>query len=722
MALDAVSEKAFLSPNWYRVAALRPRLRSHARFHRTLFRGDVWYVLQDRSSGRFHRFSPEAYLLVGLLDGRRTLEQVWEAASGRLGDDALTQDDVIRLLGQLHSADVLATDVPPDIADLAERGRRQRRRKLAMSVLNPLAIRLPLFDPDALLTAAAPLARLAFSRLSAIGFLLLAVFAALLAGQHWPEISADVAGHVLASENILLLLLTYPAVKALHELGHAFAVKRWGGEVHEIGLMFLVFFPVPYVDASDSMSFPSRWKRALVGAAGILVEVALAAAAMIVWANAEAGLVRALAFNVMVICGISTVLFNGNPLLRFDGYYVLSDLVGIPNLAQRANAYVFHLAQRHAFGIADAPSPVTARGEPAWFLFYAIAAFLYRLVLTVTIALLVGSQFFLLGVLIAGWSLVLMLGVPTFKFLRFLLSSPALRRQRGRALAVTGGALAAALGLLFAVPLPHATLAEGVLTVRGEATLHAGADGTVVALLAGPGAVLSAGAPVLELEDPVLAARARILAARVAELEAQHAMRDLSDPVRARVTLEELNLARADLDGARDRLAQLTLRSRAEGRLSLHRPHDLIGRHVRRGELVGHVVPDADPVIRVVVPESEADLVLQRSRAVELRRASEAARILPARIERISPRLEDTLPSPVLATGGGGQVSLDPTDPAHRRTLGRFLHLDLALSGDAPEPSRLGERVHVRFVHGAEPLAERMWRGVRQVFLKYFAV
>jgi len=129
-------------------------------------------------------------------------------------------------------------------------------------------------------------------------------------------------------------------VKALHELGHAYALKHWGGEVHELGLMFLVFLPVPYVDATGSASFGQKWQRALVGAAGIIVELLLSAIALFIWLNAEEGLVRAFAFNVMVIGGVSTVFFNGNPLLRFDGYYILSDLVEIPNLGDRSKRYL----------------------------------------------------------------------------------------------------------------------------------------------------------------------------------------------------------------------------------------------------------------------------------------------------------------------------------------------------------------------------------------------
>ncbi len=715
-------EKSFLSPSWYRVAALRPRLRAHARFHRTLFRGQVWYVLQDRTSGRFHRFSPAAHLLVSLLDGERSMEAVWEIASRRLGDDALTQDDVIRLLGQLHAADVLFGDVPPDIAEMADRGRSQRRRKLAMSVLNPLALRLPLLDPDEVLTALRPLARLAFSWAGAAVFLAVLLYAGLLLGAHWRALAGSVTDQALAAENILLILLAYPFVKGLHELGHAFAVKRWGGEVHEIGVMFLVFMPVPYVDASDATAFPDKWRRALVGAAGILVELFLAAIAMIVWVEAESGLVRAFAFNVMLIGGISTLLFNGNPLLRFDGYYVLSDLIGIPNLGQRSNAYVGYLVQRHAFGLGDATSPVTAPGEAPWLFFYAIASFCYRILIAVAIALLVGTQFFILGVLIAIWSLVLMLGVPLAKQLRFLVASPVLRRTRGRAFAVTGGAAAAVAALLFLLPLPHATLAQGVVWVRGEAAVLAGADGLVARLDAAPNAEVAAGAPILTLEDPILAARARMLAARVAELEAHHAMRDLSDPVQARITLEELTLARADLALARERLAQLVIRAPGPGRLSLHRPDDLVGRFVRKGDLIGYVVRPEDPVIRVVVPESEADLVLQRTRSVALRSASDPARVVPAPVERIVPGMQESLPSPALSTRGGGAVALDPTDPARTRTLGRFLHLDLAVPEVPGRGARLGERVHVRFAHDAEPMAHRFYRALRQVFLSQFGV
>ena len=232
-------EKSFYSPSWYRVADLKPRLRSHARVHRQHFRGQLWYVLQDPASGRFHRFTPAAYLVIGLMNGTRTVRRIWELACSRLGDDALTQDEMIRLLAQLHQADVLQADVPPDIEEMSARAAKVWRRKLTMGLINPLALRLPLLDPDRFLTATLPLVRPLFSGVGAILILVVLGCGMTLAAMYWSELTDNIFDRVLVWESLALLIVTYPLVKALHELGHAYTVKYWGGEVHELGIMFL---------------------------------------------------------------------------------------------------------------------------------------------------------------------------------------------------------------------------------------------------------------------------------------------------------------------------------------------------------------------------------------------------------------------------------------------------------------------------------------------------
>ncbi len=368
-------EETLLSPSWYRVARLRPRIRAHTNFHRHRYRGQIWYVLQDHSTGRCHRLSPAAYQLAATMNGERSTQEIWDAANTRLGDEGPTQDETIRLLGLLHFADVLQCDAPPDTVELFRRFESHERGEWWRRFASPLAIRIPLLDPAEFLERWQNVARPLFSLPAAIVYGLVVGAALFLAAEHWEELSAGVGSELFDPRNVLLLWLVYPVVKALHELGHGFAARVWGAEVHEMGIMLLVLAPVPYVDASAASAFPDKRKRAVVGAAGILVEVFLAALALFVWIVVEPGLIRSIAYDVMLIAGISTVIFNGNPLLRFDGYYVLADLIEIPNLASRGTQYVGYLVQRHLLGLENVRSPVTAPGEEKWLFGYAVASF-----------------------------------------------------------------------------------------------------------------------------------------------------------------------------------------------------------------------------------------------------------------------------------------------------------------------------------------------------------
>src|SRR6185503_10544121 len=164
---------------------------------------------------------------------------------------------------------------------------------------------------------------------------------------HWTDFSHGVLDRLLTPQNLGMMWLLFPLIKTLHELGHATATKAFGREVHDLGVMLLVVTPVPYVDASAAWAFPGKWRRIAVGAAGMAVELVLASLALYVWLAVEPGLVRALAFHVIVIAGISTLVFNANPLLRYDGYYILADLLEIPNLRARANRYLGYLGERY---------------------------------------------------------------------------------------------------------------------------------------------------------------------------------------------------------------------------------------------------------------------------------------------------------------------------------------------------------------------------------------
>ena len=705
------------SSSWYRVAPLKPRLRAHVAIYRQIYRGQLWYVLQDRTSGRYSRLTPAAYLVVSLMDGRRSIQEIWDTACVELDDDVPTQDEVVQLLAHLHQADALQADAAPDSGQVAERVRNLRWRKLLLSMANPMAVRVPLLDPDRFLSFTLPLVRPLFAWPVVLALLGFVGYSAMIAGAHWSEIVTDVADHVLAAESLLLLLITYPFVKALHELGHAYAVKRWGGEVHEIGVMFLVFTPVPYVDASASSGFSEKSRRALVALAGIAVELVLAAIALHVWLNTQEGtLLRAFAFNVMFIGGVSTLLINGNPLLRFDGYYALSDLIEIPNLANRANRYIGYLILRYGFGQRTAQSPVTAPGEAAWMATYAIASFLYRLTVVFSITLFVASRFFVVGVVLALWGVAMMILVPIGKQLYFLFASPELRQCRVRAVGTVAAAVAAVLALLMLVPVPYSTVSAGVIWIPGHAIVHAGTEGTVARLLREPGSQVATGEPLVELEDPLLDARVRVQAARTEGLRLRYIATVVKDQAESQIAAEELRHAEADLALLRQRQKDLTVLSPSSGEFVVPHPNDLVGNFAKKGDVLAYVLRRDKPSIQVIVPEDDADLVRSRNTGIEFRLAHRVDTVQRATLAREMPMLTDRLPSPALSTIGGGDVSMDPTDPAKLRALTRSLQFEIA-ADPSLRVTALGERVYVRIRHEDEALAFRLYRAARQLLL-----
>jgi putative peptide zinc metalloprotease protein len=340
------------------------------------------------------------------------VQKLWELVNWHLDEDAPTQDEIIHLLGQLHAADLLQSDVTPDVAELFERSERDEKARLRRSYTNPMAVRIPLWDPDAFLNRVAGFNQLLWSRWGALLWLAVVLPVLVLIPTHWSELTNNFSDRVLEVDNLLLLGMVFPVIKALHEMGHATATKAGGGEVHDMGLMLLVLMPIPYVEASASTVFKSKYRRALVGAAGMIVELFLAATAFYLWLLMEPGLMRAIMFNVMLVAGVSTLIFNGNPLLRYDAYYILSDLIEIPNLANRSLRYWGYLFERYLLGVREADAPQALPSEKAWLAFYGIASSIYRILVTITIALFISGRFFIIGVLLAAWALVAMAVIP----------------------------------------------------------------------------------------------------------------------------------------------------------------------------------------------------------------------------------------------------------------------------------------------------------------------
>ena len=708
---------SLFSERWHCVARLQPRLRAQARVRRQRWRDQQWYVLSDDATGRQHRVNEAAYQFIGRCDGTRTVQEVWDAVLESRGDAAPTQDEVIRLLGQLNEHELLQSEHAPDTDRVFERhGERSRRQRRAR--VNPFAFRLPLFDPTAWLVRLDPLGKLLF-RPAVFWLWLIGVgIAVLAAGAESDALWAHARLHMLTPGYVAMMWLCFPVIKLLHELAHAMAVRRWGGEVHEMGIGLLVLVPAPYVDASAASAFPRRRERAMVGAAGIMVELALAAIALWFWLNLQPGVARDVAFVVLFIGSASTLVFNGNPLLRFDAYYVLCDLLDLPNLASRSNAYWTFLLRRHVLR-AHADAPPLARGERKWLLAYAPLSAAYRLAISVVIVLWLGGKWLLLGLAASVYLVVSMLLRPLAKWSRQTLATAEPGREHARVRLGLGLLATGALFLLCVLPLPFSTVAPAVVWLPDEAQVRPEVDGFVTALPVRDGEAVEPGQLLAVLDNPELSVERDKLGSRLEGLRAEQFRLMLRDPGAADNLARDIERTEAELARALERIGQLEVRAQASGKLVMPRQSDLVATYARHGTTLGYVLASGDLRVRAAVAEEDAYLVRNRARRAVVRLAEAPGVTLHAVVSGDMPAATRRLPSPALADRGGGPYASDPADKDGVQSLEPVFLFDLTLDGRDLE--RVGGRAWVRFDHGYEPLAAQGYRRAAQLFLKHFS-
>ncbi|MEO8152322.1 MAG: site-2 protease family protein [Rhizobacter sp.] len=714
--------QTLLSEHWHAVRYLRPRLREGVQaLHRRL-RGKPWVLLFDPVTQRFHRMSPSVYRVISLLDGQRTLDEVWTAACEQAGDaaadqgTAISQHELVQLMSSLYTNDLLQTQVSPDASEVFERFQKQARSKMKQSWLNPLSIKLPLLYPDPWFERHAALARALFSWGVLAAWLALVLPAGVLAAQHWTGLTENLSDRVLSATNLLLLWVTYPVVKSIHEWAHGMAVKAWGGRVREIGLMLIVFMPVPYVDATASYHFPSKWARAAVAAAGIMAELALGAIAVYVWLMAESGLVTAFAFNVILIAGVSTLLVNGNPLMRYDGYFIFCDIFELPNLAQRATQYWTYLIDRFAFGSPDAQPPLESSGE-RWLLgaYGAVAPF-YRMSISIGLIWFIATQYFFVGVLLAiagAWTAAVM---PIWKGWKHLTEGAALARRRESAMRrtlITGALVAAVVGFL---PLPFYSTHQAVVWLPDDAIVRAQSAAHIAQARVNSAELVTAGQTLLSLDSPTLLADYGVALASVMQVQAQLRQAEVDNQVRAESLRAQLASRSAKLEDLQHRVDALSVVAATAGRWTPAAPTDLAGRYVKRGDVLGYIVTGPSRLVRVAVTQEDMDVIRSRVKGVDVRLANAVRSPIAGQVQRQVPGGEFDLVSPALGTNGGGDIAVDPSQQKGTRALKRVFDVEVLLA----QPSSaavFGDRAYVRFDLGWTPLGVQWFLRLRQLFL-----
>jgi putative peptide zinc metalloprotease protein len=686
------------------------------------FRGVQWYLLQEAMSSHYFRVTPDAYAFLARLDGERTVDEVWRSMLHEEPERILSQEEVVQLLGQLYQSNLLHFDRPGVASSLFERYRKRRQRELRGKLMGFLAIRIPLIDPDQLLDRALPLIRALLSPIGLILYLVLLLVGLKVVIDHSDSLFTQGAG-LLAPENLFLLYVGFIVSKIVHEFSHAAVCKRFGGEVHTLGVMLLVLAPMPYVDASASWGFRAGWQRIFVGAAGMLGEFALAAIAALVWVATAPGTLNAVAYNVMFVASVSTLLFNINPLLRFDGYYMMVDLLGVPNLFQRSREQLRFLAERYLFGVTQARPAARTTTEALLLPTYGVVSLSYWMILISTIVVFIASEYLDLGLLVALLLIVMFGVVPILKLFHYLMLSPRLLHQRGRAVTVVVALLVLILTGLGMIDAPDRLRAPGVVEAVNLRQINNGEAGRVVAILTPPGSRVTAGTPLLQLASEELALemqenrlQRQLLQAQERRAESQ-AVADLAALRRQRAALEE---AYVDLER---RHAALLVVAPTSGEWVAPEIEHALGQWLPRGMALGQIVDESAFRFVAVLPQVATHLFAAGIVRGEIRLRGEEGTNLAADSLRVIPFEHGQLPSPALGMAGGGAIAVATDDPTGRTAVEPFFLIH-AVPQVTESAARLahGRLGTLRLTLPPQPLLWQWERALRQFLQRRFQV
>jgi putative peptide zinc metalloprotease protein len=540
--------------------------------------GATTWIIKDPLTLEHFQFSAAEYGLMEQLRRPVSIAALQQWFEREHAPQTITPPAVWDFLSRLHEAGLVISDAPGQAGELLARRRRERTRYWATSWARLLAIRFRGIDPDAVLMTIHEQFRWLFSKTAltvALGLMLSALWLVL---GHFAEFRARLPEltALVDARNLPWLLLAIGGVKVLHELGHGLACKHFGGEVRELGLMLLVFVPCLYCDVSDAWRLPSKRRRIAVTAAGVVVELVLASIATIVWWYAVPGVAQLVAMNVMIICSVNTLLVNGNPLMRYDGYFILSDLLETPNLWQRSREVLRRMAGNWllASRVVSGPDPLIPPRHRLGLAVYAVLSKIY--LAAVMIAIVWGLVEFLrpyhlqnlayaAGLIVLGSASI----VPVRGAVQ--LARNPLRRDQlrtGRVALVTAVVLAATVVFL-SLPVDYHVNAPVVLLPADAVRVYATIEGTRFESLPA-GARVRRGDTIVrlansetDLEIERLEGEQRLRQLRVEHLER---LRGLD-----REANDELPTARAALADTEHRLAE---RRRERQRLELKAPVD----------------------------------------------------------------------------------------------------------------------------------------------------
>lgn len=679
---------------------VRLRVRPDLSITPQRYEGRSYFVIKDPVSLRYYRFKEQEHFLLGLMDGKHTLDDAQKAFENRFRPDRLTLEDLEHFGQQLLTAGLVQNESPQAGMLLFDRRSKRKRNELMQKFTNILYIKIPVIDPDRLLTHMIRYLNWMFTvwfLLLSAGVMLAALF---LVGTHFETFVGKLPSYqeFFSFKTAIYLWLALGVVKIIHEFGHGLCCKAFGGEVHEMGFLLLCLSPAMYCNVSDSWTLPNKWHRIIIGGAGIYVEMMIAAIATFVWWNTPSQpFINHLSLSLMVVCSVSTILFNGNPLMRYDGYYVLADWLEIPNLRDRANRYISNLFQEYCLGIETMPEPYMETGRKILFFTYAVVSYVYRWVITFFIlqfmaTFLAPYKLEIISNLLALGALASMIGWPLYRMGKNLVKRGRLPDMKSGRVIMTSIVGAGLILGFFTIPLPVTRIREfGLVQFHPEyvSQLFVSTDAILTKVHVTEGEHVAKGKVLaefsnIELDKRKIEAEASIITKqKLIQLYEQKRNESREAREKERINQSilqasgELNLALIALRSIREELSQLVLRAPRDG-VVLGLPNvDEVGRAWEKGQEQPFCTIGDRTKLRVLVPVHPTDMDTMRDNFVRLgdHKPIPATIRVQGRVsnlwkggvwKRELPRSEAQEIPFFLSSKGGGRVAVRPVSSSQK--------------------------------------------------------
>ncbi|MDA7974540.1 MAG: biotin/lipoyl-binding protein [Pirellulales bacterium] len=477
----------------FRSSTSRPvglRYRGDLVTNRQVYQGQAWYVVKDPIGLSYYRFRPEEYALLEMLDGEASLEDLKDNFEARFPPRRITVDEVSRFVSTLHRSGLVIGDRPGQGPQLNERRRQRVWSEWKNWLRSIMCLRFRGIDPDWILNKLNPWFGWLYSPpalMVAVVYIFTALMLVLVNFETFrsklPEFH-----QFFASGNWFYLAAALGITKVIHEFGHGLSCKYYGGECHEMGFMLLVFTPCLYCDVSDSWMLPSKWKRMMIGAGGMYIELIIASTATFLWWNSHEGLFNQMCLNVMFVSSVSTLLFNANPLMRFDGYYILSDMLEIPNLRTKSSTSLSRLAKKWCLGVKLQDDPFLPKRHQGLFALYSVASTIYMWVLMISIFMFVWNamkpyRMEAIGRMLALFGIYGLIVRPITGIYKFLKVPGRRDEVKSLNITVTAGVVAVIAAAICFIPLPQRVWCPAELRPRGEETVYVTVDGRLEEIL-----------------------------------------------------------------------------------------------------------------------------------------------------------------------------------------------------------------------------------------------